>query len=384
MGNLENMTENLPILESTTGLVEGFEPNGNKEKNYYIRGKFATIEMVNNNKRFYPRRLWEREVQRYQEEIKNGTINTLMEWDHPKDRLEVDPSKAIGKITKLWIEGEYVMGEAVIFDTPMAETLKSMIKHGVQISVSSRARGRTDAAGVVQEFELITFDFVAKPSDRSATMYGIFEKEMGEFLAHQKEKGQLMDNDSMLESLVSMVRTKDTIISDLKDEIAILRQQMNEGDVLSADREAMPVGTDYNTYQNTVREEDAEFGYRRRGEGLSQTHRHQDVALLNDNDPASSVHSGEKDILKIARLLANTFGRDNVVGALLNHDLDTGNDLNGKSADVEAQTRRAIDGYDPVSYRELKESRKQRYSGGSAQRILESRKNRFERRASLL
>lgn len=172
-------TINENLLESPvhSSLFEAFEPaSNNKEKNYYIRGKFATIEMVNNNKRFYPRALWEREVEKYQDEIKNGTINTLMEWDHPADRLEVDPSQAIGKITKLWIEGNYVMGEAVIFDTPKAEVLKSMIKHGVQISVSSRARGRVDNAGVVQEFNLITFDFVAKPSDKSATMYGLYEK----------------------------------------------------------------------------------------------------------------------------------------------------------------------------------------------------------------
>lgn len=373
MGNMEKLTENLSILETSTGLVEGFEPKGSGEKNYYIRGKFATIEAVNNNRRFYPRHLWEREVAKYQDEIKNGTINTLMEWDHPKDRLEVDPSKAIGKITKLWIEGDYVMGEAVIFDTPMAETLKSMIKHGVQISVSSRARGRTDNAGVVQEFNLITFDFVAKPSDRSATMYGIFEKEMSELFAQDNEKGHLMDNDSMLESLVNMVRTKDTIISDLKDEIAILRS-MHEGDVQTAGRDGKHDG--HAGFANTSAEEDAEYGYRRAGEGLTQTHRHQDVAYLNDTDPASSAYSGEKDIMKIARLLASTFGRDNVVGSVLGNDLDTGNDLNGKSADVELQTRPAIDGYDPVSYMELKESRAQRYAEED-EGLSESETNRF-------
>lgn len=339
--NTDALTEDLKILESETGIVEGFEPSGSDEKHYYIRGKFATIETLNNNKRIYPRSLWEREVAKYQSEIENGTINTLMEWDHPKDRLDVDPSKAIAKITKLWIEGDYVMGEAVIFDVPMAETLKSMIKYGVQISVSSRARGRTDSSGVVQEFNLITFDFVAKPSDKSATMYGIFENE---------EEQMNYENDSVLESLAGMVRTKNVIIDDLNEEIDYLRdrlaeaESMNEGDVLT-------VGLDYKhdddySYEHRRREEDAELIYRRAADVLSQTHRHQDVHLLKDTDPASSYYSGEDESVRILQLLSQAFGRDKVVGALLNRDVDTGEDLSGYSTTVSDVVRDAEYGYD--------------------------------------
>ena len=339
--NLDALTEDLKILESETGIVEGFEPSGSDEKHYYIRGKFATIETLNNNKRIYPRSLWEREVAKYQSEIENGTINTLMEWDHPKDRLDVDPSKAIAKITKLWIEGDYVMGEAVIFDVPMAETLKSMIKYGVQISVSSRARGRTDSSGVVQEFNLITFDFVAKPSDKSATMYGIFENE---------EEQMNYENDSVLESLAGMVRTKNVIIDDLNEEIEYLRdrlaeaEQLNEGDVLT-------VGLDYKhdddyDYEYRRREEEAELIYRRAADVLSQEHRHQDVHLLRDTDPANNYDSGEAESVRILQLLSQAFGRDKVVGALLGQDVDTGHDLSGYSTSVNNATRAAEYGYE--------------------------------------
>lgn len=384
---MEMLTENLVNLDFTTSLVEGFEPKGDDEKHYYIRGKFATIEAVNNNRRFYPRALWEREVAKYQDEIKNGTINTLMEWDHPKDRLEVDPSKAVAKINKLWIEGNYVMGEAVIFDVPLAEPLKAMIKYGVQLSVSSRARGRTDAAGVVQEFNLITFDLVAKPSDKSATMYGIFEN----------FEGLDMQDDSILESLVNMVRTKDQVIEDLKEEMSILRtsplkeseedlkaeieslkeqlakhqaenagmvealekreksmtrrarragRRLNEGDIEQHDLDSKH--DLYQEYDRHRREEDAEYNYRRIGEPYTQTHRHQDVTLLRDNDPASSHYSGEAEVLKIARLLQQTFGRDNVVGTVLGRDLDTGRGVRGVSADVEEPVRVAENGLDKV------------------------------------
>lgn len=337
--NLDTLTEDLKILESETGIVEGFEPSGSDEKHYYIRGKFATIETINNNKRIYPRSLWEREVAKYQSEIENGTINTLMEWDHPKDRLDVDPSKAIAKITKLWIEGDYVMGEAVIFDVPMAETLKSMIKYGVQISVSSRARGRTDSSGVVQEFNLITFDFVAKPSDKSATMYGIFENE------HYEEELMNYENDSVLESLAGMVRTKNVIIDDLNEEIEYLRDRLaeeralNEGDVLTVD-------LDYQHdieggFEHRRREEESDLIYRRAADVLSQDHRHQDVHLLKDSDPASSYYSGEAESVRILQLLSQAFGRDKVVGTLLGQDVDTGHDVSGYSSSVNNATRAA-------------------------------------------
>lgn len=199
-------------------IVEGFEPKDPQDKFFRIRGKFATMETRNRNGRTYPRALWEREVQRYQSEIQKGTIKTLMEWDHPKERLEIDPKQAVAKINKLWIEGDYVMGEAVIFDTMRTEFIRNMIKHGVQISVSSRSRGKVDHTGQVQDFELITFDLVADPSDRAATMYGIFEK----------YKDKIMNqNDEILESLTSMVRTKDQEVQDLRAEIEILRESLS-------------------------------------------------------------------------------------------------------------------------------------------------------------
>lgn len=331
----ETLNEKIEILGQCSSLLEGFEPEGH-EKHYYIRGKFATIEAVNNNKRFYPRALWERAVAMYQDEIKHGTINTLMEWDHPKDRLEVDPSKAIAKITKLWIDGDYVMGEAVLFDVPAAATLKSMIKYGVQISVSSRASGRTDHAGVVTDFNLITFDFVARPSDKNATMYGIFEN----------FKGNEMQNDAILESLVGMVRIKDNIIEDLKEELNFLRDKINEAQVESPHLDIKHDA--YKGYVVNKDEEDAEFSFRRVGEPYTQTHRHQDHTLLKDNDPASSTYSGESEILKIARLLQQTFGRDNVVGSRLDKDLDTGKTVRGYAADVEEEVRFAEMGLDRI------------------------------------
>ena len=149
------------------------ESDGQKEKTYKIRGIYSTIGEKNRNGRVYPKNLWESEVRSYQNEISTGSINTLMEYEHPA-RTEVDPMKAVAKITKLWIEGNYVMGESVLLNNAQANQLKSLIDNGVKISVSSRGVGTVNN-GVVESFKLITYDIVPNPSDFNATMNGICE-----------------------------------------------------------------------------------------------------------------------------------------------------------------------------------------------------------------
>lgn len=150
------------------------ESTGQKEKTYKISGIFSTIEEKNRNGRVYPRNLWEGQVREYQAVIASGSINTLMEYEHPA-RTEVDPMKAVSKINKLWIEGKYVMGEAVLLNNPQANQLKSLIDNGVKISVSSRGVGNVGRDGIVENFKLITYDIVPNPSDFNATMNGVCE-----------------------------------------------------------------------------------------------------------------------------------------------------------------------------------------------------------------
>lgn len=142
-------------------------------KQYKIRGIFSTIGEKNRNGRIYPKHIWENEVQRYQENITSGSINTLMEWEHPP-RTVVDPMEAVAKITSLKVEGKHVMGEAVLLNNAKANQLKSLIDNGVKISVSSRGVGSVKG-DMVENFKLITYDLVATPSDFNATMNGLVE-----------------------------------------------------------------------------------------------------------------------------------------------------------------------------------------------------------------
>lgn len=149
------------------------EATGNTEKKYKIKGIFSTIGEKNRNGRIYPRPIWESEISNYQENFENGSINTLMEWEHPS-RTNVDPMQAVAKIESLKIEGNYVIGEAVLLNNEKAQQLKSLIDNGIKISVSSRGVGNV-RNGIVENFKLITYDLVSDPSDYNATMNGVCE-----------------------------------------------------------------------------------------------------------------------------------------------------------------------------------------------------------------
>lgn len=149
------------------------ESTGKTEKKYKIKGIFSTIGEKNRNGRIYPPEIWKSQVDEYQKEIEKGTNNCLMEFEHPA-RSKVDIMEAVARITKLSIDKNHVMGEAVLLDNPKANQLKSLIDNGVKLSVSSRGAGSV-VDSIVRNFHLITYDIVSEPSDYNATMNGICE-----------------------------------------------------------------------------------------------------------------------------------------------------------------------------------------------------------------
>jgi hypothetical protein len=153
------------------------ESTGNTERNYYISGIFSTPEAKNRNGRVYSRAIWEREVQKYQKEINEKSVNTLGEWQHPP-RSTVDPLKAVMRIVELKLdETGNVIGKAKILNnnTEATNSIKGLIKEGIKIGVSSRGVGKVSATGVVEDFKLITYDAVDMPSDYNAMLNGVVE-----------------------------------------------------------------------------------------------------------------------------------------------------------------------------------------------------------------
>ena len=170
------------------------EGTGNTERNYYISGIFSTPEAKNRNGRIYSRAIWEREVQKYQKEINEKSVNTLGEWQHPP-RSTVDPIKAVMRIVELKMDANgNVVGKAKILNdnTEATNKLKGLIKEGVKIGVSSRGVGKVSATGVVEDFKLITYDAVDMPSDYNAMLNGVVE-------GYKFENGVMLDKEFIID-----------------------------------------------------------------------------------------------------------------------------------------------------------------------------------------
>jgi hypothetical protein len=154
------------------GFIMNFNESAttNKSGLMKFRGKFQEAEAVNKNKRSYPFHVLDENVKKLQETIKyRGLIGEL---DHPTDSI-VHFEKASHVITKLWWEGNVLMGEGEILDTPHGKILKSLINNNVRVGISSRGvgNGSLDENGILvigESYKLITFDVVADPSTPAA------------------------------------------------------------------------------------------------------------------------------------------------------------------------------------------------------------------------
>ena len=96
----------------------------------------------------------------------------LGELDHPESSV-VNLQNVSHNINKCWWEGDDVMGEFEILDTPAGNILKALFAAGLTIGVSSRGMGSVKELSegtleVEDDFELVCWDFVSNPSTQGA------------------------------------------------------------------------------------------------------------------------------------------------------------------------------------------------------------------------
>ena len=148
-------------------LTEGTNPGGN----ILVEGVLATVEVKNGNGRYYAKELWEREMNRYMESVREN--RALGELDHP-DSSVINLKNVSHNIKKCWWNGDNVMGLIEILPTPSGNILKALIESGITVGVSSRGMGSLEQKGNVMEvqddFELLCWDFVSTPSNPGSWM----------------------------------------------------------------------------------------------------------------------------------------------------------------------------------------------------------------------
>lgn len=135
-----------------------------------VRGEFAKCGVATENKRVYPKQVWEKEIKRLGEAMKDRRV--FGEVDHPSDG-QTKLARVSHIVTGLSVENGLVIGEAEILPTEAGKNLLALMQANVPVGVSSRGFGsvKTNESGqdVVQEdYKLVTFDFVADPADVDA------------------------------------------------------------------------------------------------------------------------------------------------------------------------------------------------------------------------
>ena len=135
-----------------------------------IKGVFQRADEENNNKRVYPKQILEREVKKAQDAIKENRF--LGELDHPEYNA-VKLMNVSHKITSLQMNGNDVIGEAVLLNTPAGKVAQDLIKGGVSLGISSRGLGsltpiEEGRSQVNEDYKLVCFDLVADPSTKGA------------------------------------------------------------------------------------------------------------------------------------------------------------------------------------------------------------------------
>ena len=146
--------------------------NVNKDNgNLVVEGILATVEVKNGNNRYYRREIWEREMDKYSQLIKER--RSMGELDHPESSV-INLQNVSHLISEYYWDGDNVMGKIEILPTPSGNILKEIIKAGVTVGVSSRGMGSLEQNGNVMEvqddFELLCWDFVSTPSNPGSFM----------------------------------------------------------------------------------------------------------------------------------------------------------------------------------------------------------------------
>jgi len=162
------LIETHPIKISSTPLTEGV---GGVKRPLIVEGILATAEVKNGNGRYYSRDLWDREMKKYSELIKQR--RAMGELDHPESQI-INLKNVSHIISDYYWDGDNVMGKIEILDTPSGQILKALIHNNITVGVSSRGMGSLEQRGNVMEvqddFELLCWDFVSTPSNPGSYM----------------------------------------------------------------------------------------------------------------------------------------------------------------------------------------------------------------------
>jgi hypothetical protein len=161
---IETQLFKLPSVSLTEG-------KKSSKGNPLVEGILATAEVKNGNGRYYRKDLWEREIEKYMNSVREN--RACGELDHPDSQI-INLKNVCHNITDIWWDGDNIMGKIEILPTPSGNILRALIDSGITVGVSSRGMGSLkEVKGILEvqdDFELLCWDFVSTPSNPDSWM----------------------------------------------------------------------------------------------------------------------------------------------------------------------------------------------------------------------
>lgn len=163
-----NLLHNFLLFE-----YEDVKPSKSSDGIVRMKGIIQAAGKPNANNRIYPREVLEREDRRYQELVKDR--RAMGELDHP-DSPVVQLENVSHLVTETKWEGQNLIGEIEVLDTPKGQILGKLVERNVKLGISSRGLGsvRRNNEGydmVEEDFNLVCYDMVSNPSTSNAYMH---------------------------------------------------------------------------------------------------------------------------------------------------------------------------------------------------------------------
>lgn len=163
------LVDYIPFHIAKLSLVES---KNNTDKHMRVKGKLQEADVKNGNGRVYPLEILKKQVDEY---IKGPVSSKTAtgELDHPESSI-INLNNVSHLITKVWWEGNDVMGELLLLNTPSGKIAQEIVSAGIPLGISSRGMGSVKQIGesveVQDDFELLTWDLVSVPSTPNAYM----------------------------------------------------------------------------------------------------------------------------------------------------------------------------------------------------------------------
>lgn len=150
----------------------------NNGKNWYISGVFAQADVVNRNRRLYPKHVLDESFDAYQRDYVSPK-RAVGELTHPATTV-VNLDRITHIITEMKQDGNSYIGKAKILNTPCGKIVQALLEGGVQLGVSTRANGtvsknRQGIDEVAPGLSMSAIDIVYSPSAPDAFVTGLME-----------------------------------------------------------------------------------------------------------------------------------------------------------------------------------------------------------------